>query len=102
MDHKDTREDLRGTDMEALGFTRAPVEGQLCLCISATRYGRSRRTLTDCENVRSSCAISRILKICEYVRITIGTPEAMDALVEATKEDTGADRAHAAQKEIGT
>ncbi len=25
-------------------------------------------------------------KICEYVRITIGTPEAMDALVEATKE----------------
>lgn len=82
MDHKDTR-DLRGTDGGA-GIYRAPVESQLCLCNSPDMAGQ-----TYFEKLRERQIIVRHFKdpkICEYVRITIGTPEAMDALVEATKE----------------
>lgn len=70
--------------MEALGFTVLPSKANFVFATHPDMAGQ-----TYFEKLRERQIIVRHFKdpkICEYVRITIGTPEAMDALVEATKE----------------
>ena len=70
--------------MEALGFTVLPSKANFVFATHPDMAGQ-----TYFEKLRERQIIVRHFKdpkICEYVRITIGMPEAMDALVEATKE----------------
>ena len=70
--------------MEALGFTVLPSKANFVFATHPDMAGQ-----TYFEKLRERQIIVRHFKdpkICEYVRITIGTPEAMDALMEATKE----------------
>ena len=79
----ETREDFVA-QMEALGFTVLPSKANFVFATHPDLAGQ-----TYFEKLRERQIIVRHfkdLKICEYVRITIGTPEAMDALVAATKE----------------
>lgn len=70
--------------MEQLGFAVLPSKANFVFAAHPDLAGQ-----TYFEKLRERQIIVRHFKdpkICEYVRITIGTPEAMDALVAATKE----------------
>ncbi len=77
-----TREDFV-KQMEAMGFTVLPSKANFVFAAHPNLAGQ-----TYFEKLREREIIVRHFKdpkICEYVRITIGTPEAMKALVNATK-----------------
>lgn len=76
--------------MRQMGFTVLPSKANFVFASSPELSGQ-----TYFEKLRERQIIVRHFKdpkICEYVRITIGTPEQMDALVKATKEILEEDR----------